>query len=445
MLHELFPQLGGEKARDLLQRLDSKKIDQALPAEIELSLLWSLSRLGELEVEPYWWGDSYRPDAYTEGLFPTQPAAIEIAAISDNSISGEEAMDRVALQMSNFVNKAKKGLGDRIYYRFQESSGYVGRSYFRHVLAPKGYVLTPFAANRILDWIRHAASLRPRLHIVESGLNVELEETEHKQIRYHNVWSTMPPETHSIDDNPLFEVLRRKLDQLKAAPSGCLRLIFLGDVGSSLLNRLGRAGEIDHTRRRMSAREIISTFVLRYHGRVDGVVAFSPQRKPQIGYGRDELVWNSFLFAAPNLELDVSRLALIREALPRPRFEGYQVRSLFRQGAFVPTAQGWYTGVSIYGKAGGEMNAKVSARAFMDFLAGKTSPEQFRRQMGQRKGEANLFLHWLNLGLTLSDVKVEPGGLDEDDDYLILTFSDDPSARKLRIGVSSGGEREPDQ
>ncbi|MFX8875747.1 hypothetical protein ABTM97_19470, partial [Acinetobacter baumannii] len=64
MFDELATILTVEKRRDLLQRLnDGKRVEQALPAEMELALLWALHSLGDLEIEPEWWGDSKRPDA----------------------------------------------------------------------------------------------------------------------------------------------------------------------------------------------------------------------------------------------------------------------------------------------------------------------------------------------------------------------------------------------
>jgi hypothetical protein len=70
MLDELYPALGDAKARDLLNRLEDKRVEQALPAEMELGLLWAIGQMGELEIEPEWWGGGNRPDAYTEQLVP---------------------------------------------------------------------------------------------------------------------------------------------------------------------------------------------------------------------------------------------------------------------------------------------------------------------------------------------------------------------------------------
>lgn len=79
------------------------------------------------------------------------------------------------------------------------------------------------------------------------------------------------------------------------------------------------------------------------------------------------------------------------------------------------------------------MKVKVSARALLDLLAGRISAEQFRSAVGGREGVKNLFKHCLDEGLTIQGVELESGGVDEDDDLLVLSFSDDPAARRLRL------------
>lgn len=79
-----------------------------------------------------------------------------------------------------------------------------------------------------------------------------------------------------------------------------------------------------------------------------------------------------------------------------------------------------------------EMNVRVSARAFLDFIAGRTTVEQFRASIGQRDGEKNLFAHWLDQGFIMKEVCIEPGGLDKDDDYLLISFGKDPSALPMQ-------------
>lgn len=431
MLDDLALKLGAEKSRDLLGRLKDKRVEQVLPAEMELALLWVLHGLGDMDVEPEWWGDDSRPDAYTESIVPGLPTVIEILAHSDNAISGEEAMDRVALEISTCANRVSKGVGDHLYFRFCEESGYAEGSYYRRRLAPADYRLSREAERAVSAWLADQRSTAERLRLIEPGLDVEIERTPYKQTRYHNVFSTMPPETHSIEKNPLAEALKRKLRQLKAAPSGAARIIFLADVGSTLLNRLGTGGEFDPTKRRVSGREIIGHFVLTNQKRVDGVVVFTPRRLRR-ALGSEPIEWTAHSFIVDALSGRFQDgIQRVCARLPRPRFEGYQARSLFQQGSYSPDRRGWYLGMTFSGGMRGDFEVKVPARALLDLLAGRITEQQFRHFLGQRDGR-NDFRHWLDRGMTIAGVSMAPRDLDEDDDHLVLSFRDDAAARDLR-------------
>jgi hypothetical protein len=432
MLDQLGPHLSDQKTLDLLRRVENKRIEQALPAEAELSLLWGLSTLGDLDIEPHWWGDRRRPEAYTEHLIPGRSTVIEVLAVHDATISGQAAMDGIALQMSECANRARRGVGAYLYFMFSEESGYEQGRYFRRRLAPKDYVLTESAAHRIREWVVAGRSDQSPLVIDEPGLRVQITQRAHRQIRFHNCFSSMPPEVYSIDENPLYDSLRRKLPQLAAASAGTVRLIFLMDAGSHLLNRLGQHGENDPLRRRYSGTQILHHFINEYRERVDAVVAFVPSREDRYK-ARSNLRWNIVVVSSPDFRLPENRFSELLNALPRPRFEGYQVRSLFLQRTFATSARGWYRGMEISSYRSGPMKVKMSSRALLDLLAGRLTPEQFRHQIGQRPGEKNLFQHWLDMGKTISAAELEPGGLDQDDDYLLLTLSDDPAAKELAV------------
>jgi len=432
MLDDFAAQHGTQHARSVLKRLEDKRIDQVLPAEMELALIWALSRLGDVEVEPEWWGDEKRPDAYTEALVWGEPAAVEIAAPSDNALSGEEAMDRIALAVSGIANKARRGIADFFYYRFQEEMGYENGQYFRRRLVPDNHGLSAETERRIREWTRSNPGTGSRLRIVEPGLDVEIERSSHRQARYHNTWSSMPPEALSIDNNPLYKLLKRKLRQLKAARHGTHRFIFLADAGSTLLNRLGSPGEINPTGRTFSGREILGHFVSTNRSAVDAVVAFAP-RRPLTMVTHEGPYWAVSVFCRPGFKFDLGPLEQLAHELPEPRLEGYEARSLFRQGMFDPKAPGWWLGMQMSCMVGGPVDIEISSRALMDFLAGRIDVDAFRREMGQRAGEKNMFEHWLNMGFTVQNIAFKSAGLDEDDDHLVITLGDDPAARPLKL------------
>lgn len=440
MLDELAPALGPEKGRDLLRRLNNpKQVEQALPAEIELALLWAIQSLGDLEVEPEWWGDSRRPDAISDAFVVGRTTAIEIAATTDNSISGEEDMDAIAVQISEVANRAQKGTGAFLYFRYREESGYIEGRYIRRRLAPRGYRLTDEERAAIAHWIGSGESRSERLRLQAKGLDVEIEHTEHKQIRYHNLYSSMPPETHSLENNPLFELLVRKAKQLRGAANDTLRVLFVADVGSTLLRRIGRGGEIDHTGRFVSARDIILHF-LQVRGRnVDAVITFSPYKELQ-RFNKFDLDcrkprrWTVAFFGTPRLPMAPPALEMLATSLPEPHYEGYQARSLFRQGSFSPYKTGQYLGMTIRSNHGsGRFSVEFPARMLLDLLAGRMTEERFRRQLDPRDEGRNIFKTWLDKGFTISGAELAPRSVDEDDDHLILHFTDDPAARPFKL------------
>lgn len=430
------------KGRDLLGRLGAKHVDQVLPAEMELALLWAMAQLGAIDIEPEM-PNGNRPEAYSEVLIPGRPAVIEITAPWDNGISGEAAMDRVASEIINCANQARRGVGSHLYFRFGYTNDLRNVWNVRRRLAPEEYRLSETARASVTTWVSSGARESERLRIDEPGLSVEVEWTARKQLRHHNTWSSVPVEAHGVDTNPLWDALRRKLRQVRATDQDVLRLIFLADGGATLLNQIGAFGEMDHLRRRTSGTEIITEFVSRHSSRVDAVVVFAPVRQGSV-YPMGELIWRVTPFVRPGLELPLEGIERMASLLPRPWFEGYQVRSLFRQGTYRqglydPAARGWYSGMRITSEMKGPIRVKVSARAILDFLAGRITPERFALELGQRDGQPNQFDQWLRMGKTLSAIEFEEGGLDEDDDSVVLTLSDDPAARPFRLSTPEAG------
>jgi hypothetical protein len=66
----------------------------------------------------------------------------------------------------------------------------------------------------------------------------------------------------------------------------------------------------------------------------------------------------------------------------------------------------------------------------LELLAGRITQEQFQRNaFGEHK---NLFDHQLSLGNTIQASRVEKGGLDEDDDWLVFELEPDIAAMQFR-------------
>lgn len=73
---------------------------------------------------------------------------------------------------------------------------------------------------------------------------------------------------------------------------------------------------------------------------------------------------------------------------------------------------------------------KLSSRLLMEFLAGNISEADFRYGLGIKDGSP--FATLLRKGLMPSNVTLEAGGHDKDDDYIVLEFDLDPSVSPLK-------------
>jgi hypothetical protein len=443
MLDEISPFLDAHKANDLVSRINKHKDeDQVLPAEMEVALTWALSSLGKIEIEPDRWGGP-RPDVYSESFISEYPCVIEIAALHDAKISGEKDMDMVSFRLAESANCAEKGIGDYLYFRFGEESIYSGRNYERRRLAPKDFEVPKLMANAIAEWIKSGRSISEPIRIVDEGLDVQIERRTDKQKRGFNVWSSMPPETHHLEKNPLFERLNKKRkEQLKGISVGTYKIFFLADVGSTLLKDIGSVIERDRTNKRVSGSQIISHFIQKYSLDVDAIVVFSAQR-PSSGLSgsfstsQRRLQWKADYFGSPSLPNRPHEIDDLLRKLPAPRYDGYNSRSLFKQGYFSPKMSGHHLTVGYLAGKGNDMSIKFSARMLLDLLASRMSESQFRSQLDGGSDQESLFKQWLDKGLTISGIEMAPRQIDNEDDYIILHFSDDPAARDLVVNLPS--------
>jgi hypothetical protein len=108
---------------------------------------------------------------------------------------------------------------------------------------------------------------------------------------------------------------------------------------------------------------------------------------------------------------------------------GYTAYTWQEQGMCRPEAHGKYVPTQM-GLGGERLMLKISARAVQELIAGKLSHEKFQHWTMNKD---NQVCRALDAGMTITSARFEPKGDDEDDDYLVLEFRDDPSARALRM------------
>ncbi len=423
MLDDMRPLLHTAKRNDILGRLSDSRPEQALGAEMELGLLWAIKQVADVEIEPLLPHSSSKPEALSTGLFE-KLSYIEIATLSDGRLSGEEVMHRAAHKIVAYANSIKKRGGANLYFTFNETSSWENNVYTRKHRVTPGFELDQPLKDQIFAWLKNSSdSEKIPLRLQNEHIDVLIEVRSHPQKQGFNFFSSLPPLAHDIEDNPLFSRLKDKADQLSGVPKDALKVIFVADGGSRLLRRLDRR---DPMKLYKSGTEIIRHFLNK--SSVHAVCVFSPSRQSFFPSSSATLHWQVSLFCQENCIVDEDKIERVAEKLPSPRFEGYQARSLHKQGLFNPSEAGWYLGSEI-ATGGIPETMKISSRLLHEYLAGKISPEQFERFAF---AQGNEFRLWLEGGYTLRNARFESAGIDEDDDYVIFEFVPDPAASPLK-------------
>ncbi len=416
MLDELRPWLVSGKAKDLRERLDSPRPDQALPAEYELGLTWAVSKRGSLEIDKAM--GSRTPDIFSADLLPSGPLVADVAALDDVSLSGTEIMERIRNIINSTCNEIRRRTSDHLHYTFRETSGYNRTSrgeskYFRRRLASRKFQMDATFRDALVVWLsegKHSKPLDWRSEHVE--VLIEWRDFVHPST---SIFCTMPSVAYDQRENPLYRVLKEKSKQLDDAPAGVRRAIFLGDAGCRLLNNVE---PISSGLNAISGKTIIQAFLADYT-RMDLVVVFSVQRPNWSAINRHDncRVWRSYIFSQQGIlsDNDLERLNELAATLPPPYLTGYEAYSWHEQKLFGARATGKYLGTTISGGKG-TMTLRLSARAVQELIAGRLSPESFGHQMF---GKENFVAMQLAAGRTIANVQFEPKGTDHDDDYLI--------------------------
>jgi hypothetical protein len=244
----------------------------------------------------------------------------------------------------------------------------------------------------------------------------------------------MPSLAYHVKKNPLYAVLQLKAEQLRGAPAGVRRLIFLGDAGCGLLRDLGTSGL---SPRPFSGGQIILRFLRDYPG-IDFVLVVSAKRERSASASQATRTWKRHIFTQKcgHCSGDLERLNLLIDKMLPPNLSGYTAYSWHEQRMCEAKAVGKYvpTRVSI---GRNRMDVRISARALQELIAGRISAEAFRNWTF---GHNNPVSREIDAGRTISSVRLEPQGNGEDDDYLVFEFRDDPAARDLHMPTRLKGD-----
>lgn len=422
-IQQMFDDLIGVAApAQFIGRLNDKRFENALPAEAELALVWAASRLGGFESEPKWYSPKGRlPEGISTELFPGHDTVFDVKAVSDRAIPGVVGMRTISAKLVEGANKARKGSGRNLSFFFFERSDYRNPKLHRSIHAPPKHVLGEAALATLAAFVRSSPQEGSHVDIVDGELIVRVtwKPGMHPLFNYR---SSTVNEIFDPYDNYIAAALCEKARQLRSPDFTGLKGVLLADVGSATLKRLKG---IDQLGRSASGSKIIQRHLDKPDGGLDFVCVFSPRAETSM-WQQTRHFWQVTAFVRSGLQLPMEGLRALAAQLPAPRFDGYQLEHLHEQRLFGEQSHGWYLGSRMSSNTVDQkMTATFSARALHEFLAGRIDGDRLRESM---IGLTTAFEYQLARGHTIQGARIVPGGIDEDDDLIELTFAPDPAA-----------------
>ena len=423
MVDELWPYLEESKANDLLAAINSQKAKDVLAAEAELSILWALSKVAHLEVEPEL-PNGRKPDAFSRNLFASAPAVIEVTAVSDDHDSGRIAMERTANLMSNFANSISKNAAKHLSFEFRDA--YEKRP--RERCVDPNFVLSPSIEDQLTRWIKADPKVRQsKIRIAEGKTDVEITWSPYAAAGPGvRVFSRMPAVATSLRENTVWRILERKSSQLKAAPPVTLRCVFLVDAGHFLLGfgLSGHGGEY-------SGERIIRGALQKFP--IDVVCVFSPQWRTHgsLSPRRGKRSWRvTVIDRRLGQEKDeYLGLEALARMLPKPTIQASEARRIYQHdGIRESWARGFFGSTQSW--PGGVPQIKISSSLLQEYLAGRIDHDAFLRFAFSK--DSNPFERARADGQVIRGIRLEDGGVDKDHDYIVFEFDADPSLCAIR-------------
>lgn len=432
MITDLTPFLEPDKIQTYIELIESKKTKQSISHEVELGLIWAIKKFDEdARIEPEGYAGKKLIDAFSPKGFGGAPSAIEIRAISDDTMAGQKDIDRAANIIVQFCNKIRPGSGKRMSFYFCEHMNRSGRWLDRRPYVTKDYILSEIVEAQLISWLNDPKWPRPkRLKVEDNLLRVYITVNDFSDSKIY-AQSSVPKLIYHPTKNPLFRALEDKSKQMKSVPKNHEKWVILFDAGCQILSELNKFARPNSE---LEPGVIISSARRRF--KLDGVVVISVDYKgyepfrgdPSSGY---KFGWRYTLFAEHDRKVDAEQdVATLVQSLPPARTTGDSARQLHEQGFFNPKNNRDRVSSHITSQLDGSMTMRVSSRTVLEYLAGKIDYETFTRSIFGRN--ANIFQLNLDSGLTIQSINLRDGGDSEDDDWIVFEFTKDAAASEIK-------------
>jgi hypothetical protein len=408
--------LTAKQASDLCKLLNTVRNDY-LATEWEQVILNVLSKVGTVSYEPNL-GGRRKPDVQFSST--DLEFVADITAVSDRGLNSSNPVDVFQLELARHLRKhnlVNGGFGFRI-----DSLARRGSESKIRLALPKqaefGKTIFNTDFREFLLAVKAHPENKNEYHVVNRQLGVH--------IFYH------PDETGAwgqylsynlafvVDDNPVFNALKAKGDQLKQVNFQGLRGIFLCDGGCHILRSTRSSQSFDTS-------DIVREFLRQFRS-VGFVLVLTVRQEHDFSLHNVRVLLEPKLYFNRSLRDDHSKVSSVIQSLcdllPRPVDTPERALNLLE----------FHKGLS--GRHWGRLTTggkvKISARAVLEMLAGAKSVQEFEKEFGMNS-EENPFRRMLNSGRLIKSVTIESKP-DQDDDVAIFEFGEpDPAVGPFKV------------
>lgn len=413
ILDENGKTLALRQCQEHLDRLNGKDADQRLSVEWEIAVLYGAGKLVHVEFEPPM-PTGKKPDMRL--TLADQEVLAEITCVSDKGLNEANPTDYLCSELFRRLRRLQLSPNR---FRIQVGGNYTelwlgGDAKATLKLPHRSKFASDIFGEQFRDFIKSIQKFPEQatsMAISTPGIDVKFEYNPGQEFfgSTHLSYTVC----HLLENNPLFNRLKRKAEQLQQANYKGTVGVIVCDGGCALLSDAGRRGM------NYGCSNVVKHFFRCYPkiGFVQVITIKGDQwttSRPK----RYEVVSAQYLNTADN-RLLLNELARINEKLPNPETTPFAAHHQHYRHCGRSFVGGW--------EFNGHM--KISVRMLQELLAGRITSAEFLEAHGDfRLGNGpNIFELRLRSGQLINDAKIVSGDA-KDDDWIDFAFGESDPA-----------------
>lgn len=391
--------------KQIIQHVDALNgaSEDSIAFEWEVVLINALAKLGNVVYEPNLGGRKRIDLHFSSNFEHGQSFIADIATVTDKGYQAENPLKTFNKELLRIIKKKKLNVNHFSLDIGGETNGQFKKRKMKLKLPSKGNFKEIFNKT-FYEFIENIVRERflPNSFITHTE-NYDILINYNPMQKYFTCHYPSYTTAYSLTNNPIYNTLKRKTNQIKQTNYEGTIGIFLCDGGSNLLNNSGYAG-LDY-----GANDIIWNF-LRQNSSISFVLTFVVDRVQEWSslmgppYIKAELLKNYPTFGSGG-NIILSCLDELPQMLPMP------IDDVTNAINHLKSSRG-KEGLSNYGGfVMTEKTAKISSRALLELLAGKVTQEKFLSDhhftpTATHKDAVNFFNLRLGEGRIINDIRL---------------------------------------